>query len=287
MVVPLGPTQTAAFYVHAGVAPRCGPRRLLPGVPRGVARGGRYVALPPTRALDTRTTGHKPGPREATRLQVTGVSGVPTAQVSAVAMNVTLTESNGPGYVQVVPTGGATALGASSNLNAVAQNQTIANQVIVPIGADGSVTLYTQSGTHLVVDIQGYYTDDSADASLSGLFVPVSPTRPRRHARPRADGRARPQHRRGLGRPGRHGDGRSGRHRRQRDRDRRGGARATSRPIRRARATVGTSSTVNVERAGQTIANSSALTLGDGEIVSIYSQSGAHLIVDVQGYYLR
>ena len=101
---------------------------------------------------------------------------MPGSGVAAVALNVTATEATADGYVQVVPTGGATLLGTSSNLNAAA-GQTIANMVIVPVGPDGKVTLYTSGGTHLLADVTGWFTDASAADSTVGLFTPVSPDR--------------------------------------------------------------------------------------------------------------
>ena len=44
----------------------------------------------------------------------------------------------------------------------------------MPLGPDGGIQLYTQSGTHLVVDVAGWFTDASAPERRSGLFVPVS-----------------------------------------------------------------------------------------------------------------
>ena len=92
-------------------------------------------------------------------------------------MNVTLTDADAPGFVQVVPTNGATPLGASSSLNATHAGQTVANLVIVPLGSDGSITLFTQSGTHLIADVMGYITSGAAPVSKAGLYVPVEPTR--------------------------------------------------------------------------------------------------------------
>lgn len=54
------------------------------------------------------------------------------ATATAVVMNVTITGSLGPGFVQVLPTGQATR-GPSSNLNVERAGQTIPNLVIVPI----------------------------------------------------------------------------------------------------------------------------------------------------------
>ena len=92
-------------------------------------------------------------------------------------LNLTVTETTGAGFWQVVPTNGATALGASSNLNVTRAGQTLSNQVIVPLGADGTVTVFAQRGGHVIVDIAGVMTGASSSRSAIGLFVPITPGR--------------------------------------------------------------------------------------------------------------
>ncbi|MGE3448824.1 MAG: excalibur calcium-binding domain-containing protein [Microbacteriaceae bacterium] len=107
-------------------------------------------------------------------LQVAGRGGVPPFGASAVVMNVTAAAPEGDGYVQVAPT--PVTVGASSNLN-TAPGRTIANLVVVPISAGGTVDLYTNVETELLADVVGYFTNGAAAASSSGLFVPVAPDR--------------------------------------------------------------------------------------------------------------
>jgi len=107
-------------------------------------------------------------------LQVAGRGGVPNEGVAAVVMNVTAVDPAGPGYVQVAPT--PVSIGASSNLN-VAAGRTIANLVVVPLGAGGKVDLYTTAHTELLADVVGYFTSSSAPNSSAGLFVPITPSR--------------------------------------------------------------------------------------------------------------
>ncbi|MGE0139932.1 MAG: hypothetical protein AB7R77_19130 [Ilumatobacteraceae bacterium] len=107
-------------------------------------------------------------------LQVAGRGGVPTSGVSAVVMNVTAVDPAGPGYVQVAPT--PVVAGASSNLNTSA-GRTIANLVVVPLSAGGTVDLYLTTPANLVADVVGYFTDASATSSGVGLFMPITPNR--------------------------------------------------------------------------------------------------------------
>jgi len=75
-------------------------------------------------------------------LQVTGTGGVPATGVSAVVLNVTVTDPTSPGYVTVY--GAGTTRPTASNLNFV-PTQDVPNLVIAPIGTGGKVTLYNGS----------------------------------------------------------------------------------------------------------------------------------------------
>lgn len=132
-----------------------------------------YVAITPTRILDTRSTGTKPAAGSTTRVQITGVAGVPATDVTAAVLNITATEASAAGFVTVFPTGAAQPTASSLNLEYA--GQTIPNLVTVAVGVDGSVSLFSQTGTHLVVDISGYYR--RATDTKSGRFLPVAPTR--------------------------------------------------------------------------------------------------------------
>ena len=122
---------------------------------------GTYVALSPSRVLDTRVGVGAPAaavaPGGTVHLQVLGRGGVPATGVSAVVLNVTVTQPTGPGFITAYPNG--TAMPTASNLNFVAA-QTVPNLVVVPVGADGMVALTNGSaGTvQLVADVAGYFT---------------------------------------------------------------------------------------------------------------------------------
>lgn len=131
----------------------------------------RFVALSPDRLLDTRG-GAKPGNGAVVRLDVRGRGGVATT-ATAVVLNVTATESTTTGFVTVYPSGEG--VPNASNVNLPSANFTIANLVTVRIGADGAVNLYTQTSTHLVADVFGYY--EPAALATAGRFVPVNPIR--------------------------------------------------------------------------------------------------------------
>ena len=126
-----------------------------------------YVPVTPTRFMDTRTGlgGFGFGAGESRSMQVSGRVPIPASGAVAVTLNVTVTEPSGSGYVTVWPSDRAQPL--ASNLNFIA-GQTIPNFVTVGLGSDGAVKLFSQVGTHLVVDVVGYF--------YAG-FNPVTPAR--------------------------------------------------------------------------------------------------------------
>jgi len=140
---------------------------------------GEFVTLTPARITDTRTGSGQPNagmrmaPYSTLDVQVTGAGGVPLTGAQAVVLNVTVTETtaNG-GYLIVYPAGQAAPLASNLNWNA---GQTVPNRVVVSIGAGGKVSFTNAGGTtQLIVDVNGYFTDNTA-AGIS--FVTLSPSR--------------------------------------------------------------------------------------------------------------
>ncbi|MFT3791670.1 MAG: hypothetical protein QM741_11475 [Rudaea sp.] len=129
-----------------------------------------YVPLNPSRILDTRTGAHTSDdqfaaigaltPGQTLNLTVLGRGGVPSSGVKAVVLNLTVTAPTAAGYVTAWPSG--TSKPTTSNINFVA-GQTIPNLIIVGVGSNGKVSLFNSNGgnTHLVADVQGYFTDDA------------------------------------------------------------------------------------------------------------------------------
>jgi hypothetical protein len=130
-----------------------------------------YLSIPPTRALDTRTS-HAAAPRATIPVQVAGAHGIPASGVTAVAVNLTATAATAAGFVTAYP--GGQPLPTTSSLNYRA-GQTVANLAIVPVGADGTIDLYNGSSgsTQLIADLDGYYTDDGTGYH----FVALAPHR--------------------------------------------------------------------------------------------------------------
>jgi hypothetical protein len=135
------------------------------------AQPGGFSPVSPARVLDTRIGLGAPkalvGGRSSLPVAVTGRAGVPTSGVAAIAVTVTIVSPRAAGVITVY--GHNLPRPATSNLNFVA-GQTIADMVIVTPGADGKVDLLNASnaGTHLVIDICGYYVAPDQYASSQG-----------------------------------------------------------------------------------------------------------------------
>jgi hypothetical protein len=141
------------------------------------ASGARFNPLPPARVLDTRDGNGAPvgkvAPNSSIDLQVTGRGGVPASGVSAVVLNVTVTEPTALSFLTAWPTGEARPL--ASNLNYTAA-QTVPNLVVVKVGTGGKVSLYNYAGaTHVIADVSGWY--GASGAAVGSRYHPVAPTR--------------------------------------------------------------------------------------------------------------
>ncbi|MFD6973817.1 hypothetical protein [Streptomyces sp. NPDC059979] len=133
-----------------------------------------YTPTDPTRFVDTReglgtSRGMVPGQGQF-GVQIAGTRGVP-AGAKAVALNVTVTNPRAAGHLTVFPSGQITP--NTSNVN-FSGGQTIANSVIVPVGADGKIIVRNGGWdpADVIVDVVGYYSPDSLSA-----YIPVRPVR--------------------------------------------------------------------------------------------------------------
>ena len=86
---------------------------------------------------------------------MTGQVGIPST-ANAVALNLTAVRSLGPGFVTGWPSDERQPL--ASNLNVAAANTTIANLAVLPLREpSGRISLFTESGAHLLGDTSGYF----------------------------------------------------------------------------------------------------------------------------------
>ena len=143
----------------------------------------RFTALTPSRILDTRDgtgdctpacLGAIAGGTSKT-VQIVGQGGVPaTSTVSAVVLNVTVTEPTAAGFLTVYPSGSPKPL--ASNLNFV-PGQTVPNLVKVKVGPDGKIVVFNSGGnTQVIFDVAGWYSDGTQVIN-HGAYTPVPPHR--------------------------------------------------------------------------------------------------------------
>jgi Asparagine synthase len=179
VIAPVSATGKVCFYVY-------GTAHLLADVSGFVSTGSDFVSQTPVRLLNTRhgsRIGNATGTGTILEVPVLGRAGLPGTSagvpvIGALAVNVTVTDTEDPivggGYVTVFPCGTQP---DASNLNFVA-GQTIANSVIAPISATGTICFYVYGTAHLLVDVSGHFSTTNVVrfriVGVDGLLLPNS-----------------------------------------------------------------------------------------------------------------
>jgi hypothetical protein len=142
VTVPVAADGTVCLYTTTGVD-------LVADLSGWWGAGGDHLApLMPMRVLDTRTS-HPLGVGVTLRLPLAG--SVPPGAV-ALAVNVTVTEPDRPGFVTAWPCDAERPIASTVNFGA---SQTVPNAAAVRLSAGQDLCLYTIATTHLVVDVAG------------------------------------------------------------------------------------------------------------------------------------
>ena len=119
---------------------------------------GAFTPVSPARILDTRSNVGSAGMVPASSGIALKIAGQPSVLLgsTAVVLNVTVVDQRAPGYLSVYPSDRTP---QASSINFV-PGLDVANQVVVPIGADGRIVLLNSSAgaTDLIVDVAGYFT---------------------------------------------------------------------------------------------------------------------------------
>ena len=149
------------------------------------AEAGPYAAVAPVRICDTRAGNPSDLSGPAAQCDGTGnagstlASGVPLtvdvagqfdvpADATAVVVNVTAIRPSGPGYVTVYPAGAT--VPTASNLN-MRSGQVVPGLVEVGVGAAGAVSVVSNVGTDVAVDLEGYVMPGGSTGA--GLYDPL------------------------------------------------------------------------------------------------------------------
>lgn len=259
---------TGAGTAHVGAAPS--------------GQSAAYIPIDPLRVIDTRGPGGTTlGAGETLAVapvigDVAAAAGVTVDEVEAVAINLVVVDTRGGGYTTAWATGEPQP--NVSSINNVTSGETVANLVIVPLGVDDTISVFSHAGADIVIDVQGVFR--RATERREGRYVGVRPTRV-------LDTRIEPP---GAIPPGGTIDVELG------DAvpasasavvlnvaatDTLGGGYATVWASGRPRPDP--AANLNFPTAGYQVANSVITGIGDGK-VSIYSSVGNHVVVDVVGY---
>lgn len=149
------------------------------------------VAVTPCRLMDTRAAysslgftgpfgqpelgGSRPAQRDVP--VPSSMCGIPTT-AKAYSLNITVVPIGGLQYLTAWPTG--TPQPNASTLNAF-DGQVIANAAVVPAGLAGAISLFASGATNVIIDINGYYVDQTASGATGpqgpmGATGPAGPT---------------------------------------------------------------------------------------------------------------
>jgi hypothetical protein len=167
-----GSTGRTSYWNGKPLGTPCATGALTSAAPRVETDPMRYVPVGPTRLASTESgTGMLSGPcrlfngsGRRVDVQVAGAGPVPGRGVAAVELNVAMRRPNWGGSLTAGPAGGDI---PSVRRATASQNQVSSASMVLPVGADGKVSFFTDFGaTDLAVSVVGYYVDPDASASL-------------------------------------------------------------------------------------------------------------------------
>ncbi len=172
----------AAFAVALAATQPASPGRLPARLVAGTAAPAQFRPLEvPVRILDTRPQYSVPnlgywtpfGEGAMRQVQVTSMGGgLPSSGITAVVMNVTVTNGSSASYLKIYPSGAAAPNTSFLNWG---PDQVKPNLVQVEVGPDGLIDVVNQLGTvDVIMDVSGYFT---TAGDTSGLYNPLAPTR--------------------------------------------------------------------------------------------------------------
>jgi hypothetical protein len=131
-----------------------------------------YFTVPQCRLVDTRTTNTPLSSGQIATFNVTGSCNIPaTANVKAVSVNFTVIAPTGPGYLVFYPGNQTSGPFVNSAINFSPSASPRANNLVLRLATDGTgklavlPTVFASPGqVHLVLDVEGYFSEDTAPA---------------------------------------------------------------------------------------------------------------------------
>jgi hypothetical protein len=134
-----------------------------------------FITVAPCRVVDTRNAnGLYGGPKlvggasRSFMIPSGPCPGIPAGVAYSLNLTVTQPEADN-GFLKAYPSGSAQPLIASLNFNA---NETRGNAAIVPADGVGSIDIFTNVNTHLIIDINGYFMAAGGVTNLTTYTYP-------------------------------------------------------------------------------------------------------------------
>ena len=171
VVARLSETGSLCFYSNVAVD-------IIADINGSLLDGNGFNPTAPSRLFDTRSgfggvlaqkVGQLDGSGAPLEVVVLGRNGIPSSGVTAVSMNVTITNTSASdvgGYVSVYPCGTRPNV---SSLNFVS-GKTVPNAVLTPLSATGTVCFYVYGQADIIVDINGNFESELG-------YSPITPNR--------------------------------------------------------------------------------------------------------------
>jgi hypothetical protein len=171
VVARLSDTGRLCFYSNVAVD-------IIADINGSLLDGNGFNPTAPSRLFDTRSgfggvpaqkIGQLDGTGTPLEVLVRGRNGIPSSGVTAVSMNVTITNTSASdvgGYVSVYPCGARPNV---SNLNFVS-GKTVPNAVLIPLSATGTVCFYVYGQADIIVDTNGNFESELG-------YSPIAPNR--------------------------------------------------------------------------------------------------------------
>ena len=167
-IVALSADGAIELYASSAVAVIVDVTGVFVPVTRSVA-AGRFVSVPPSRLVDTRRSAD----RRAGDLVVPIPAGVPP-DATALAVSVTLTDTDQPSYVTAYPAGAARPNASVVNTDPLERARAVT--VLAPVSPAG-LALFRSAPSNVIVDVVGWFTGPSSAPGTDGLFVANGPRR--------------------------------------------------------------------------------------------------------------
>jgi hypothetical protein len=138
---------------------------------------GDFVPVGPVRIFDSRDSNEPWNPGETRSVLTTGLGGVPSSGVAAVAISISVVNPSASGYLTVWPDGVSRPIATTINFVA-GQTKTASTKIPVTVGSGGRIWIYNFSGvTGVTLDVVGFYSDASGTFTHSLSFGAVTPVR--------------------------------------------------------------------------------------------------------------